>query len=407
MKSKSGVLINTNFRDSLIIDRYSSEFKHWRGLKLEHLKSENSEDAMTWNVFRSLKQINPNSWLPNIFVAFFQREFQYSTDFIDIHLWKRLDPPKSYKTPEGASEVDIIIESDEFVWIIEAKYKSDISISTTHDSNRNQVIRNIDVGLEYVKEKDLYFSLLVLDEKHSPKGLTITNEYSNSFNRIMDDLPHRNHELSRLNGVGVLTWTELLEVFDGVVTKDELERVIVNRAYTWLSGKILNPVVESKENNAIFDETKTYRYSLSRVWDSNKEKVVFILLNPSIADERKDDPTLLRCIDYAKRWSNEKYGSLEIVNLFAYRSTDKSNLKLVNDPVGKDNDQYIINAVKDASLVVVAWGENGTYKNRDKEVLKLLTEHNINPYCLEILSEGQPKHPLYAKGSLKPKPYIY
>ena len=78
---------------------------------------------------------------------------------------------------------------------------------------------------------------------------------------------------------------------------------------------------------------------------------MFICLNPSTADENKDDPTLKRCIDYAKRWSNEKYGWLEMVNLFAFRSTNSNQLKIVSDPIGQQNDKYIMNAVRDASLV--------------------------------------------------------
>ncbi|OIK11304.1 hypothetical protein [Bacillus sp. MUM 13] len=151
--SKSGVLLNTNYKDSLIIDRYSSDFKRWREKKLEQLKSENSEDAITWNVFRSFEQIDPKSWLALLFEKSFQREINYKLEFIDIHLWKRLKPAINLPLPEGQSEIDIIIESEEFVWFIEAKYKSDISMKTTHDTKRNQVIRNIDVGLDYTNIK--------------------------------------------------------------------------------------------------------------------------------------------------------------------------------------------------------------------------------------------------------------
>ena len=180
-RSKTGVLINECFRDSLIIDKYDKAFDHWRQQKLEHLRSENSEDAVSWNVFRSLKQIDPTIWLPEIFKTTFQKEFSYSCISVEVLLWERLNPPSTLTTPEGQTEVDIIIETNDFVWFIEAKYKSDISMRTTHDPNRNQIIRNIDVGLEYVKGKDFYFSLLILDEEHSPKGLSMTNSYRSSI----------------------------------------------------------------------------------------------------------------------------------------------------------------------------------------------------------------------------------
>ena len=84
---------------------------------------------------------------------------------------------------------------------------------------------------------------------------------------------------------------------------------------------------------------------------------------------------------------NEKYGWLEMVNLFAIRSTDSNQLKIVSDPIGQQNDEYIMNAVRDASLVVIAWGENGDYLNRDKEVMNLLSKTNILVYCLDILKD--------------------
>lgn len=239
-KSKSGVLLNTDYKDSLIIDKYNSEFKRWREMKLEQLKSENSEDAITWNVFRSFEQIDPKSWLAQLFKKSFRKEIRYKLEFIDIRLWEKLNPPKSLPVPEGQSEIDIIIESDEFVWFIEAKYKSDISMKTTHDSERNQVIRNIDVGLEYVKGKDFYFSLLILNEKYSPNGLSIINEYNNSINRLMKDLKHRNSELSKLRGIGILTWQDILNIFSEVnsSTINEFERMIAKQASTWLTNKI-------------------------------------------------------------------------------------------------------------------------------------------------------------------------
>ena len=134
-----------------------------------------------------------------LFKTTLQKEFSHSCTSVDVLLWEELNPPSTLPTPEGQTEVDIIIKSNDFVWFIEAKYKSDISMRTTHDSKRNQVIRNIDVGLVYAKEKDFYFSLLILDEKHSPKGLSTTNSYRNSIHRVKEDLPHRNAELSNLS----------------------------------------------------------------------------------------------------------------------------------------------------------------------------------------------------------------
>ena len=64
--TKSGLHVAGDFRDNLIIDRYDPVFVTMRASKLKHLRSENSEDAVTWNVFRSLRQIDPSAWLPEL-----------------------------------------------------------------------------------------------------------------------------------------------------------------------------------------------------------------------------------------------------------------------------------------------------------------------------------------------------
>src|SRR5437868_14686902 len=84
---------------------------------------------------------------------------------------------------------------------------------------------------------------------------------------------------------------------------------------------------------AIFDPTGMYRYSLLREWCADSPRVAFIMLNPSTADDRKDDPTIRRCIGFAHSWG---FGVLEVVNLFAYRATDSSKLPGGDDPVGPE-----------------------------------------------------------------------
>ena len=91
--------------------------------------------------------------------------------------------------------------------------------------------------------------------------------------------------------------------------------------------------------SAEIDPTGLYRYSLYRGWETNAPKrIAFVMLNPSRADATNDDPTLCRCISFARSWG---YGSLEVVNLFAYRASKPEELKTVTDPVGSENDRYI------------------------------------------------------------------
>jgi hypothetical protein len=146
--------------------------------------------------------------------------------------------------------------------------------------------------------------------------------------------------------------------------------------------------------NATFSDCRKYRYALSRTWNGKKKTILFIGLNPSTADEKIDDPTIRRCINYAQNWG---YGSLLMVNLFAYRATMPSELKNAINPIGNDNDLYIIELSKKADLAVAAWGNKGTLLNRDKEVKKIIP----NLMCLKINKSGQPAHPLYQKKDLK------
>lgn len=103
------------------------------------------------------------------------------------------------------------------------------------------------------------------------------------------------------------------------------------------------------EKKAIISKDKIYRYKLSRTWDSTKPTILFIGLNPSIADENVDDPTITRCINFAKDWG---YGTLLMANLFAFRSTYPKDIYLIDDPIGKDNDHYLLECVTQSDLIV-------------------------------------------------------
>jgi len=155
---------------------------------------------------------------------------------------------------------------------------------------------------------------------------------------------------------------------------------------------LMNGLLVNK--NATFSDCQKYRYALSRTWNGKKKTILFIGLNPSTANEKIDDPTIRRCINYAQNWG---YGSLLMVNLFAYRATMPSELKNVKNPIGNDNDLHIIELSKKADIAVAAWGNEGNLLNRDKEVKKILP----NLMCLKINKSGQPSHPLYQKKDLK------
>ena len=124
--------------------------------------------------------------------------------------------------------------------------------------------------------------------------------------------------------------------------------------------------------------------------------ILFILLNPSTADEYHDDPTNKRCITFAKKWG---FGSLVFCNLFAFRTPYPKELFKASEPVGKENDDWIKTEANKAETIVVAWGNHGIYLNRTEEVKKLITGKILN--CFGITNTGQPKHPLYLSGDTK------
>ncbi|MGE6298316.1 hypothetical protein [Guptibacillus hwajinpoensis] len=251
----SGVFEYNDFRDNLLIDKYNPILQSMRSMKTKHLRSENSEDAITWNVFKSLQQINPVYWYPELISkginqTSFPLKKQIDTNQIpnklDIKLWQSIKPPETLlkKGPaEGATEVDVIIECEEFVWVIEAKYKSDISTGTTHDKERNQILRNIDVGSNYAEGRDFYFSLLILDDKSSSKGIAAVEKYSRELtedvSQFEDHLKHRTVGLFNLQGLTVFYWRDLAAIFKSCIdqVEDEFEKMIATRVFNWLGDK--------------------------------------------------------------------------------------------------------------------------------------------------------------------------
>jgi hypothetical protein len=151
---------------------------------------------------------------------------------------------------------------------------------------------------------------------------------------------------------------------------------------------------------ATFSECRRWRYLLWRRWDAGKPAANFLMLNPSTADEHQLDPTCSRARDYAERWG---FGALIVTNVFAFRSTNPNKLRAVEDPVGPGNDAAIVRAAKEASLVVCAWGNHALHLDRSSRVKALLSENEVPLHCLRLNANGEPAHPLYLPGNLKPK----
>ena len=150
-----------------------------------------------------------------------------------------------------------------------------------------------------------------------------------------------------------------------------------------------------------------YRYTLTRRLPGPCEPLVFCMLNPSTADETADDPTIRRCIGFARR---EHACGIVVVNLYAMRATDPKLLMDARDPVGEHNDKIlrrIASGVHDpretfpplaTARIICAWGANGAARHRAQYVTTMFRDAGAKLLCLGKTAQGAPRHPLYVRG---------
>lgn len=141
-------------------------------------------------------------------------------------------------------------------------------------------------------------------------------------------------------------------------------------------------------SNAVISQDGVYRYDLLRRWGDELNLLRWVLLNPSTADASLDDPTIRRCMGFARAWG---YDGIVVQNLYALRATDPRELKEHPDPVGPENDDYLH---RWELPTVCAWGchaDDGK-RGRAEYVLSILRG---TPMCLGRTKAGHPRHPLY------------
>ncbi len=156
-------------------------------------------------------------------------------------------------------------------------------------------------------------------------------------------------------------------------------------------------------SRAVYSDCEQYRYLLTRCWDGKGEnRAVFIGLNPSTATELQNDPTVARCINYAKAWGHD---AMTMLNAYAFRSTDPKGLKTIDDPVGPDNDRYISRQTLAASRIILCWGTHAVYLDRGENLFTKLQAWERDLFCLRVTKHGHPSHPLYLKKDLQPIPF--
>lgn len=163
--------------------------------------------------------------------------------------------------------------------------------------------------------------------------------------------------------------------------------------------------------DALLSHDGVYRWWLSRTWGGDglmpdhailSRPLVVIGLNPSTADALQDDPTIRRCVSFARAWG---CGGLVMLNLFAFRSTDPDALLAATDPIGFANDHHLAERTANRP-VLCAWGTGGEIRGRGAAVARSLRALGRELVCLGFTAHGHPRHPLYVKGDTKPVPFV-
>jgi hypothetical protein len=155
------------------------------------------------------------------------------------------------------------------------------------------------------------------------------------------------------------------------------------------------------ERSAVFSDDRVYRYRLTRVWSYGGQMLNVIGLNPSTADETVDDPTIRRCIAFAKSWG---YIGLSMTNLCAFRATKPVDLWKAAEPAGPDNDTWLRQEAEAAGMVLAAWGANIMAHDAGIRTVRYVLR-GIPLRCLGLTQSGAPRHPLYVPKVTLPVPF--
>ena len=156
---------------------------------------------------------------------------------------------------------------------------------------------------------------------------------------------------------------------------------------------------EAMQRGADISPCGHYRYDLWRRWSQVGGVVMFVGLNPSTADATLDDPTIRRCVGFARAWG---FGGLVMTNLFAWRATAPKDMRAAAEPIGTRNDEVLRYQHEHADCTVAAWGAHGAHLGRNATVRAMLSRLHY----LRLTKEGHPGHPLYLPASLRPVEWV-
>ena len=151
---------------------------------------------------------------------------------------------------------------------------------------------------------------------------------------------------------------------------------------------------------------KQYRYWLeAKVSDVADRVCMFLMLNPSTADATKSDPTMNACKRFARDWG---YGTMRVCNLFALRSPYPRALKTSSDPIGSENDGWILRKARESDVIVCAWGNHGRHLDRSGSVRQMLVREGQSGKMrhLGMTKHDQPRHPLRLRADTVPVSFL-
>lgn len=156
-----------------------------------------------------------------------------------------------------------------------------------------------------------------------------------------------------------------------------------------------------RRSRALWSDCGAYRYLLARDWGRGG-RVLYILLNPSIATEAENDATVERCERRARALG---YCGFAVANLFAWRATRPADLRRASDPVGPANDAVLMDAAAGAAAILCGWGVHGAHLGRGPAVAARLRSAGVELAHLGLTRGGQPRHPLYVAYGVVPQPW--
>lgn len=157
---------------------------------------------------------------------------------------------------------------------------------------------------------------------------------------------------------------------------------------------------EGKTSQATYSDCGAYRYWLSRRWGDGGNLLNFVMLNPSVADEVKNDPTIERC---ERRAHALGFDGFIVTNIFAWRATDPRELRKATAPVGPENTRHVMQATREAAMTIAAWGVHGEHQTKGPETARMLWQAGFDLHHLGLSKKGHPRHPLYVPYARTPR----